>query len=212
VLLKTGFESIRLHGAELFLEQPSLDNFLEEQKRFHRWSRIPICIGVRGCQIFLCAKYQNGKKYIPNDHKMDQMTAKWTKRPQNVPNDHKMYQMAINYTICMALCKIYHMALKYLCASIFLCKTFPKVAQIWIFGSKICIPSGNIASDQRPNNHPQKFAVGKSGLRATAYSARVTRGRWYDHNFLRRFLPIFGEKIGVFLKNQCYDPIFAKFR
>jgi hypothetical protein len=24
------------------------------------------------------------------------------------------------------------------------------------------------------------------------------------HNFLQ-FLPIFGEKIGVFLKNQCYD-------
>jgi hypothetical protein len=31
--------------------------------------------------------------------------------------------------------------------------------------------------------------------------ARVTRGRCYDHNFLR-FLKIFGEKIGVFLKNQ----------
>jgi hypothetical protein len=35
-------------------------------------------------------------------------------------------------------------------------------------------------------------------------------GRCYDHNFLR-FLTIFGEKIGVFLKKQCYDqnsPIF----
>jgi hypothetical protein len=31
-----------------------------------------------------------------------------------------------------------------------------------------------------------------------------TRGRCYDHKFLR-FSPIFGEKIGVFLKNQCYD-------
>jgi hypothetical protein len=30
----------------------------------------------------------------------------------------------------------------------------------------------------------------------------------YDHNF-PRFLTIFGEKIGVFLKNQCYDQIFA---
>jgi hypothetical protein len=29
------------------------------------------------------------------------------------------------------------------------------------------------------------------------------RGRCYDHNF--------GEKIGVFLKNQCYDQMFAKF-
>jgi hypothetical protein len=35
-----------------------------------------------------------------------------------------------------------------------------------------------------------------------------TRGRCYDHNFLR-FVPIFGEKIGVFLKNQSYDKIFA---
>jgi hypothetical protein len=38
----------------------------------------------------------------------------------------------------------------------------------------------------------------------------VTRGRCYDHNFLR-FLTIFGETIGVFLKNQCYDQNFAKF-
>jgi hypothetical protein len=36
-----------------------------------------------------------------------------------------------------------------------------------------------------------------------------TWGRRYDHNFLR-FLPIFGEKFGVFLKNHCYDHIFAK--
>jgi hypothetical protein len=38
----------------------------------------------------------------------------------------------------------------------------------------------------------------------------LTRGRCYDHNFLR-FLTIFGEKIGVFLKNQCYDQLFSKF-
>jgi hypothetical protein len=38
----------------------------------------------------------------------------------------------------------------------------------------------------------------------------LTRGRCYDHHFLR-FLPIFGEKIGVFLKNQCYDQNFAYF-
>jgi hypothetical protein len=36
----------------------------------------------------------------------------------------------------------------------------------------------------------------------------VARGRCYDHNFMR-FLTIFGEKIGVFLKNQCYDQNFA---
>jgi hypothetical protein len=36
-----------------------------------------------------------------------------------------------------------------------------------------------------------------------------TRGRCYDNNFQRFFL-IFGEKIGVFLKNQCYDHNFCK--
>jgi hypothetical protein len=35
-------------------------------------------------------------------------------------------------------------------------------------------------------------------------------GRYYDHNFLR-FSTIFGEKIGVFLKNLCYDQNFAEF-
>jgi hypothetical protein len=33
-------------------------------------------------------------------------------------------------------------------------------------------------------------------------------GRCYDHNFLR-LMTIFGENIGVFLKNQCYDQNFA---
>jgi hypothetical protein len=37
---------------------------------------------------------------------------------------------------------------------------------------------------------------------------RPTRGRCYDHNFLR-FSTISGEKIGVFLKSQCYDQNFA---
>jgi hypothetical protein len=35
----------------------------------------------------------------------------------------------------------------------------------------------------------------------------ATGGRCYDNNF-RRFFPIFGEKIGVFLKYQCYDQLF----
>jgi proteasome lid subunit RPN8/RPN11 len=40
-------------------------------------------------------------------------------------------------------------------------------------------------------------------------NARRSRGRFYDHNFLR-FLTIFGEKIVVFLKNRCYDHNFCK--
>jgi hypothetical protein len=41
----------------------------------------------------------------------------------------------------------------------------------------------------------------------TASTTRGTRGRCYDHNFLRFFLS-FGEKIGVFLKYQCHDQLF----
>jgi hypothetical protein len=35
------------------------------------------------------------------------------------------------------------------------------------------------------------------------------KNQCYDHNF-QPFLPIFGEKIGAILKNQCYDHNFAK--
>jgi hypothetical protein len=45
----------------------------------------------------------------------------------------------------------------------------------------------------------------KCDIRTTVLSS--TWGRFYDHNFLR-FLPIFGEKIGVFLRIQCYDQKF----
>jgi lysyl-tRNA synthetase class I len=38
----------------------------------------------------------------------------------------------------------------------------------------------------------------------TCFKHQHSWGRCHDHKFLR-FLPIFGEKIGVFLKNQCYD-------
>jgi hypothetical protein len=44
----------------------------------------------------------------------------------------------------------------------------------------------------------------------TDHFITTTWGRCYDHNFLR-FSPIFGKKIGVFLKNQCYDQNFAYF-
>jgi hypothetical protein len=38
---------------------------------------------------------------------------------------------------------------------------------------------------------------------------RRRSGKKQGSMLLSQFLPIFGEKIGVFLKNQCYDPIFA---
>jgi hypothetical protein len=40
-----------------------------------------------------------------------------------------------------------------------------------------------------------------------------TNSSWVDVviTIFGDFLPIFGEKIGVFLKNQCYGPIFALF-
>jgi hypothetical protein len=49
--------------------------------------------------------------------------------------------------------------------------------------------------------------VGVDGSRS-GVSLMRTWDRCYDHNFLL-FLTIFGEKIGVFLKNQCYDRNFA---
>jgi hypothetical protein len=42
-----------------------------------------------------------------------------------------------------------------------------------------------------------------------SYEVNSFWDRCYDHNFLR-FLTIFGEKIGVFLENQCYDQFFFK--
>jgi hypothetical protein len=51
-----------------------------------------------------------------------------------------------------------------------------------------------------------KAKNGLPGWNATVKHLKsVTRGRCY---FLL-FLPIFGEKFGVFLKNQCYDHLFA---
>jgi hypothetical protein len=41
------------------------------------------------------------------------------------------------------------------------------------------------------------------------FTNQNTRGRCYDHNSLR-FLPIFGENVDVFFKNQCYEQIFSK--
>jgi hypothetical protein len=49
----------------------------------------------------------------------------------------------------------------------------------------------------------------KPGDKLMLLKTCVSRGRCYDHNFLR-FSPIFGEKIGVFLKNQCYDQFFSQ--
>jgi hypothetical protein len=51
----------------------------------------------QGCQIFLGATYQNVKD-IPNNHKISQITIKYTKRPQNTSNGRKTDQMAIKYT------------------------------------------------------------------------------------------------------------------
>jgi hypothetical protein len=50
---------------------------------------------------------------------------------------------------------------------------------------------------------PPKFTqIGIFGLKKMPSGNPETWGRCYDHNFLR-FLAIFGEKNGVFLKNQC---------
>jgi hypothetical protein len=53
---------------------------------------------------------------------------------------------------------------------------------------------------------PQHFTIENE----EASFAHSVWDRCYDHNFLR-FSPIFGEKIGVFLKKkQCYEQILQK--
>jgi hypothetical protein len=68
---------------------------------------------------------------------------------------------------------------------------------------------------KRGKSSPQNWAISvifkkklpKESNRPMAI-IRPIWGRCYDHNFLQ-FSTIFGEKIGVFLKNQCYDQNFA---
>jgi hypothetical protein len=59
---------------------------------------------------------------------------------------------------------------------------------------------------------PKKKAMVVQGFSSNRllHRDKLTRGRCYNHNFLW-FLPIFGGKIGVFLKNQCYDTIFTQY-
>jgi hypothetical protein len=45
------------------------------------------------------------------------------------------------------------------------------------------------------------------GLHFRRFFHKRIRGRCYDHNF-QQFILIFGEKNGVFVKNQCYDQHF----
>jgi hypothetical protein len=60
-----------------------------------------------------------------------------------------------------------------------------------------------------PTNLAQFVGPGAAFRSKFLWKGGKIRGRCYDRNFLR-FLPIFGEQIGVFLKNQCYDHFFAK--
>jgi hypothetical protein len=46
--------------------------------------RARLCPCQQGCQSFICATYQNGRKFN-----------EW---PQNVPNGHETYQMVVKYT------------------------------------------------------------------------------------------------------------------
>jgi hypothetical protein len=44
-------------------------------------------IPPQGCQIFLGTKYQN-RENIPNQHKIFQISTKYTKWPLNISNSH----------------------------------------------------------------------------------------------------------------------------
>jgi hypothetical protein len=43
----------------------------------------------------ITSKYTKWPQSIPNNLKVYQMTSKYTKWPQSIPNDHKVYQMVI---------------------------------------------------------------------------------------------------------------------
>jgi hypothetical protein len=63
---------------------------------------------------------------------------------------------------------------------------------------------------RRLGDHAQGVAVhGGHGLENKSLVKDLTKVRCYDYSF-QRFSPIFGEKIGVFLENQCYDHFVNK--
>jgi hypothetical protein len=99
----------------------------------------------------------------------------------------------------------------------------PKFAQIGIFGLKIChlgtLLSREVPAHVRRATWPSPRAEGQSEPLARVpddaqpfKDAKVTQNQEQGVDVIitfLRFLPNFGEQIGVFLKNKCYDQTFA---
>jgi hypothetical protein len=68
--------------------------------------------------------------------------------------------------------------------------------------------SAAVAGAEASAGEAEATAFQSSPSSARSAMSVPTWGRWYDHNFLR-FSTILGEKIGVFLRNQCFDQIYA---
>jgi hypothetical protein len=92
-----------------------------------------------------------------------------------------------------------------------------KFTQISIFGLKIYVPSGNTELGTLFRLFPRwiaKIAENKfpffdrSKCLSTPIMGRVTRGRYYDHDFLR-FSTIFSEKMAFFSKINAMINVFA---
>jgi hypothetical protein len=82
----------------------------------------------------------------------------------------------------------------------------------WCQNPSVCEQCDNWLFSHVGPNVAKGTSLPKRRCLLTLYdTSRVTRGLCYDHNFLR-FSTLFGEKYCVFLKNQCYDHIFAKTR
>jgi hypothetical protein len=97
----------------------------------------------------------------------------------------------------------------------------PKIVIITLTPDHTCVKNVGVFHSkhcwfmQRKNNNIELIAVNRPktpkiviityvGLRShMKHIQKFSRGRCYDHNFLG-FWPIFGEKIGIFLKKQCY--------
>jgi hypothetical protein len=126
--------------------------------------------------------------------KIYQMTTKYTKWPENIPNGHKIYQ---------------HFPLQ----------DPPNLPTLDFFGLKI----NHLATLLRRGNNfslRQQKMVEKRGSFRRQKSGEsfefTTTFRHYLGSMLRSqfsasFCQFSAEKIGVFLKNQCYDEIFALF-
>jgi hypothetical protein len=71
---------------------------MDREKRWRPKIYIFIFWSAAAARVARFLLVQHTKKYLPNYHKLEQMTIKYSKWPQNIPNGYKIYRMATKYT------------------------------------------------------------------------------------------------------------------